>query len=131
MSLLHFFRTPLLCVMLTVVLLSACKDAGTDPKGGGEFVATLVSPNPAESAAVIELSGSGIAEVSARGGQVFTEQAGSTTRVVVILDTPGRIQFGVRVAPGNNVPAGTVLEVADSNDQLRTSLSGYSVEIGR
>ena len=131
MSLLRFFPAPLLCVFLTAVLLSACKDSGTDPKGGGEFVVTLASPNPAESAAVIELSGSGITDVTARGGQVFTEQAGNTTRVVVILDTPGRIQFGVSVAPGNQIPTGTLVEVADSNNQLRASLSGYSIQVGR
>jgi hypothetical protein len=59
---------------------------------------------------------------------VFYEHDGSTTRLVVILDDPGPITFRVRVDDVAELPSATVIQVADGDNELRTSLSEYEIE---
>jgi hypothetical protein len=95
------------------------------------MTATLRSPNGAEGAAVVELSGPGIGAVTGVDGTVFAEAVGGVTRVVVLRATPGEVAFRVTMAEGAEQPGATVVEVAGGDDALRPSLSGYRVEFRR
>ena len=119
-------------VVITTVLL-ACDSTPAEVTGPGELQAVLVSPNGPEGAAVIELAGVGMGAVTAfRGsGRVFAERAGAILRVVVVLDKPGEIRFRIAVDDVSNPPTGVVLEIADGSNEIRQSLSGYSVEFDR
>jgi len=108
----------------------ACDFLGPDgPKGPGDLFATMVSPNGNEGSAVFELSGGvGLGTVSPVGGEVFYEHSGSSTRIAVIMDEPGEVRFQIRTENVGHLPEVTVIQVADGENDLRTSLSGYKVE---
>ena len=130
-------RRPIPTVLIATAIITtvflACDSTPAEVTGPGELQALLVSPNGAEGAAVIELAGEGIGTVTAfRGwGRVFAERAGATVRVVVVLDKPGEITFRVAVDDVSDPPTGVVLEIADGSNEIRQSLSGYSVEFAR
>ena len=110
------------------VLLAACDSSPAGPRGPGALQATLVSPNGIEGAAVLELTGPGLGQVTVEEGLVFSQANGDITRVVVVLDDAGPVQFKLRVEDVSALPAVTLIEVADGDNQLRNSLSGYRVE---
>ncbi len=124
--------------MLATVFSALCLSAtatGCDflglsgPSGPGELHANIVSPNTLDGAAVVEITGgSGLTWIASDDGQVFYEQDGGTTRIVIILDDPGPITFRVRVDDVAELPSATVIQVADGDNELRTSLSDYEVE---
>lgn len=121
---------PISVALAALVILAACRDVN-EPPPGGAYVATLVSPNRAEGAAVIELEGAGIEALSERGGELFSETTGRTVRVVIVREAPGAIEFGVTMASGSRPPTARVIEVADGEDQLRDALDRYSLRFGR
>jgi hypothetical protein len=107
---------------------AACGDQG--PRSGpGTLTATVVSPNGAEGSAVVSLFGEGVGQVSAVGGAVFSEPRRDSVRVVVLADTPGTLRFLVAVADTTRPLVANLVQVADGDDRLRASLSGYTVEI--
>jgi hypothetical protein len=102
------------------------------PEGPGSIQVELDSPNGAEGSAVFEFAGgTGLGVVTTFGGEVYHSHnyGTGTSRVVVILDTPGAIQFKVRTSNVGDRPSFTLLQVADGDDNLRSSLSGYEIEI--
>jgi hypothetical protein len=113
-----------LCAM-GVAALGACWGDVVEPER--DLLVELESPNGVEGAAVIELVGPGLGTVTAAAGQAFTHVSGDTTRVVVLLDAPGRVEFTVHLS-GLTYPGAAVLQVADSADQLR-ALAGYRAKI--
>ncbi len=122
-------RTSLL-ILPALLALPACEPGtGSDP--GGEYRAVLESPNGAEGAAAIELTGPGIQSVTASTGRIFTQSAGTTTHVVLVQEPAAAIEFRVTMAPGQAPPSARVVEVADGSDQPRASLAGYRVTFGR
>ena len=128
-------RSSTLLLFTALLSLAACGDGGGGPgtgtEDGGEYRAVLQSPNGAEGAAAIELTGPGIQSVTASGGRLFSQASNGTTRVVVVHQTAAEIAFRVTMAPGQAPPAARVVEVVDGNDLPRTSLTGYSVTFGR
>lgn len=118
---------------LLVAGLGACDVLGPGgPEGPGAFSATLISPNGAEGSGVFELVGGiGLGTVLPVDGEVLYHHADGSTRIVVVLDEPGEIRFKVRTEDIGELPDVRVLEVADGADQLRPSLSGYSVRFRR
>ena len=121
----------LLLALLSATAAAACDRGGTDNPPGGEYRAVLQSPNGGEGAAAIELTGPGIESIAADAGTLHTQPSGSTTRVVLIREPAGPIQFRVTMAPGQGPPAARVVEVVDGSDQPRASLDGYHVTFGR
>jgi hypothetical protein len=100
--------------------------------GPGFLLATLVSPLGNEASAVFELTGGvGLGTVSAPGGQVFYEHFGGSTRIIVVLNDPGEVRFRVRTEDVGQPPEVSVIQVADGENRLRTSLSGYTVRLTR
>jgi hypothetical protein len=109
----------------------ACDSLGPEgPSGSGSFLATLVSPHGNEASAVFELTGGvGLGTVSPIDGEVFYQHFGASTRIVVVMDDPGEVRFQVRTEDIGQVPEVTVIQVASGENELRASLSGYSVQI--
>ncbi len=114
-------------VLSTFMLLAGC---GDEPSGPGTLTATLVSPNGAEGSALVVLYGQGLGAVRPIEGSVFSREAGDTLRVVVVNPDGGPLRFTVTVDDITRMPTAAVLEVADTEDRLRT-LAGYTVEITR
>jgi hypothetical protein len=122
-------RIPLPFIVLCVVpALAACDGGGTGASApGGEFIAALESPNGAEGAALLELTGEGIESVTAASLSLFQLPITGGRRVMLVREPAGRIEFRVRVAPGSEPPAARVLQVVDGNDEPRASADGYAV----
>jgi hypothetical protein len=52
-------------------------------------------------------------------------------RLVLVREVPGTLDFVVRVAPGNEPPTASVVEIAGADDVPRASTNGYSVTFTR
>jgi hypothetical protein len=121
----------LMLVALAVTSAVACEDSGpTGPSGPGVITVELASPGGPEGSAVFEVSGGGgFTSVAATGAEVYYDLRADLVRVVVIMDGPGQIRFRLGTADVGDLPTVTVLQVADGDDQLRSSLAGYEVEL--
>lgn len=119
-----------LAVLAATLALAAC-DGGTDSPPGGEYRAVLQSPHRDEGALAVELTGPGIESISTNAGSLFTQPSGASTRVVVIREPAGRIEFRVTMAAGQQPPAARIIEVVDEKDRPRESLDGYRLDFRR
>lgn len=121
-------RSVITLALIANVGLAACGDDPTPPAPvPGDLLVTVVSPNGAEGAAVLETGDAGIVGISANGAQAFHSRAGGLSRVVVLLDQAGELRFRLIVEDLNRPPRLRILEVADASNTLRPSLAGYSV----
>jgi hypothetical protein len=118
---------------LLIGSLVACDLMGPDgPSGPGDFEGTLISPNGAEGSVVLELTGGiGLGTVSPEGGEVLYQHFGESSRIVMVLDEPGEIRFTVRTEDVGKYPDVRVIQVADGQNNLRPSVSGYEVTFTR
>jgi hypothetical protein len=123
----------ILLVPFAVLALAACDKGGTDPAPppGGDYDAVLQGPTNAESAALLELTGTGIESVSSLTASLFSTPVAGGHRVVLLRAAPGTLSFRVRVAPGNEPPTARIVELAGADDQLRTQLNGYQFTFTR
>ncbi|HXV86845.1 MAG TPA: hypothetical protein VD793_09110, partial [Gemmatimonadales bacterium] len=83
-----FLPRPL--VALVGSLLAACLGDAVEPVRDLRVV--LESPHGAEGAAVMEVVGVGVSDVVGPAG-TYTHVSGDTTRVVILLEEPGAIEF--------------------------------------
>jgi hypothetical protein len=121
---------------VTAALLFSATVAGCDflglsgPSGPGELHANILSPDGAvDGAAVLELTGAtGLGSITSDDGDVLFERDGTTTRIVIILDDPGLLTFKMRVEDVSELPNAIVVQVADGNNGLRSSVTDYEVE---
>lgn len=117
-----------------LLALAACDGGGTETPApaGGDYTAVLQSPNGAEAAAHLELTGAGIEDVQAAGvAFLASSPVNGGRRVVVVRNQPGTIEFRLRMAEGQGPPAARVVEVASPEDEPRASLAGYRVNFTR
>jgi hypothetical protein len=91
----------------------------------------VASPNGAEGSAVVTLFGGGIRGVSNASGRVFSEHVGDTVRVVVVAEVPGDLRFALSLADTTAVLQGLVLQVADGENRLRSTVGDYALEFVR
>lgn len=120
--------------LLLAALISAIGCGGGDVgpvSGPGSFIATLESPNGVEGASLIHLIGGGVSSVQPLSGELFTSTSGDTTKVLVVLSTPGDVAFRVQVADTTQPPIVVLLQVADGDNRVRSSLQGYSVRLSQ
>lgn len=124
---------PRLVLLVPVLWVGACDFLGPDdPSGPGTFVGTVYSPNGAEGSAILELTGGvGLGTVSPVGGEVLYEHLAQSTRIVVVLDDPGEIQFQLQTDDISVLPTVTVIQVADGANEVRPSVAEYSVSFSR
>lgn len=121
-------RLPLL---LAIVALTACADE-SPVSGPATMTATLISPNGAEGAALVILVGEGMGDITPIGDtEVFARVGSSSTQIVLINQVGGELSFQVAVADTTQLPLAVVQEVAGPDDELRSSVTGYSVEFSR
>lgn len=116
-------------VVVLLAAAAACDDSPTP--GPGTLTAVLASPNGAEGAAVITFPSSGVGEIGAVSGQVFSRVDGDSVTVVVVREPGGELAFSIALADTTALPMGVVKEVAAPNDRLRTTLAGYQLVFRR
>lgn len=114
--------------LAAVALLIAC-DGSTDPGGPGTLTASLISPNGAEGAAVLDIVGAVETVTGSDEVAAYTTPSATGTRVVLVRMNAGAISVRLRVPDVSRPPQASVVEVADGDDRVRSSLSGYRVEI--
>ena len=114
---------------------AACAD---DPTGGapraGTLIVRLATPHADDGAMLFEVSGPSIESATAANAslRLFTRREGSSTVAGVVV---GALASGAVVTlqvPDVGAAAGytaRVLEVADRQDALRASLTGYALTV--
>jgi hypothetical protein len=125
------FKRAVAACLVVAAAAAACGDSGpSGPSGPGAFRADLFSPNGVEGAAVFEITGGvGLGDVSVSGGEVLYDHGSTATQVIVLLDNPGQIRFQIRSENVGLLPTVTVVQVADGDNELRETLSGYDVQL--
>ena len=119
-----------LCIVL-LATLAACADQAPE-SGPGTLTATLKSPNGTEGAALVVLIGEGIGSVSAVGRtEVYSYAGPDATQVVLIDQAGGQLAFQVAVADTTLPPLVVIRQVAGPDDELRSILTGYDLELRR
>lgn len=128
----RFVRLGALSAVLATVAAAACDLGLFGPSGSGVIQVSVTSPFGPEGAAVFELTGGvGLGPVTTNGGDTFFAHAEGTSRVVVVLNEPGQLWFQVRTADIGKLPSVRVLQVADGENRLRASVSGYEFDFKR
>lgn len=114
-----------------VAALMACADQAP-VSGPGTLTASLRSPNGAEGAAVISLTGEGIGSMTGIG-DVTLFRADDVDRTTLVLVSPGggELSFSVALADTTRLPGAAVEQVAAPDDELRPSLAGYRLDWSR
>jgi hypothetical protein len=112
---------------LSLAVVAALTACGTEPVYTA-FEVSLISPHSLEGAAVIELDGEFANATTGGDGQVYTHADNGITRVVIVLEDPGVIEFTLQTDAAREVPTARVIEVADASNELRSSLGEYRVE---
>jgi len=130
-------QTVLRLLVAMVLVAPACSDS-TAPPEPGEIVVRLVSPNTGDAAAVVTLtapSGTTLGEFRAGADDhaMFHRTTGTTTRIAVFgpLTTGAVARFIVPDVRDIGQYVVQLVEVADENNVLRESLTGYSVSVVR
>ena len=118
-------------MFLAVAVLTACTDAGP-VSGPGTVDAVLISPNGAEGAALVVLSGDGLGAVVGLGGtEVYRSDEVGATRVVLVNRVGGDLAFQLEVADTTRLPSTFIEQVAGPDDELRVDLTTYRLELLR
>lgn len=115
-------------LVILLFLVSSC-DRATDPGGPGTLTASLVSPNGAEGAAVLDIAGTVETVTGNDDVAAYTTPSATGTRVILVRMNAGAISVKLRVPDVSRPPQVSVVEVADGDDRLRSSLEGYRVDI--
>ena len=114
----------------------ACTDEPTNPgPGDGTLVMRLITPNADDGALSFEISGP-VDSVSASTGslQLFTRRLDGSTLLGAVVGELGDGAIVTLHVPDVSAAAlyqATVLEVADRDDALRSSLAGYALTVTR
>lgn len=124
--------SPGAALLTAALLLAACSTDEGPRSGPGTMTATLSGPNGPEGAAVVTLLGDGVGAVTAVGGtEVHSRSGDGGVRIVLINEVGGDLLFRVAVADTTQPPSTVVVEVAGPDDELRSSVDGYTVEFAR
>jgi hypothetical protein len=128
----RFVRLGAFVAVVATVAAAACDSGLFGPSGSGVIQVSVTSPYGPEGAAVFELTGGvDLGPVTTDGGDTFFEHADGTSRVVVVRDEPGQLWFQVRTADVGKFPTVKILQVADGENRLRPSVSGYEFDFER
>jgi hypothetical protein len=113
--------------VVSFLLLTSCDS--TRPDGPGTLTAVVTSPNGAEGAAVLDIEGT-VESVTANSNvSLYLTPSGQATRAILVRLTPGELSMKVSLPDVSRTPQITVVEVADGDNKLRPSVSGYHVEL--
>ena len=117
-----------LSLVLSLLFVIGC-DGSTEPSGPGTITVSIVSPNGAEGAAILDIVGPVETVTGANDVSAYPTPSATGTRVVLVRMTPGSLQVRLGIPDVSRPPSVSVIEVADGNDRLRESVGGYSVEL--
>jgi hypothetical protein len=123
-------RIPAFTALVTTILLAGCSGERTPTQQLTGAIGRVDSPNGAEGAALVEFA-SPVSEIVVAGGTSYLRTVGSVTRAALVLDRPGTIRFSLPAFEAANAPAATVLEAADGNNGMRSSVANYRVTYER
>jgi hypothetical protein len=125
----HSLPRTFITLVTSVVLGGIACERSTSPSAAGTVPVRLVSQFTDDGAALIEFTGN-VQSVSAPAGTLaYTEQkGGGIIRVLLVRETPGRIEFTLHLANRSTLPTSRVLEVSDAVDRPRTDVGAYRVE---
>ncbi|HEX2209899.1 MAG TPA: hypothetical protein VHG93_19650 [Longimicrobium sp.] len=125
-------RIPPFLVLLPLLALAAC-DGGTgaSSSAGGEYIGALQSPNGPEGAAMLEITGGSVQEISAASATLFRQPVSGGQKVMLIRPDAGRIEFRVVIADGGELPQVRVVQVVAPDDSVRPTTDGYAVTFTR
>ncbi len=113
------------------VMLGACSDQGPE-SAPGSLTAALSSPNGAEGAAVVTLTGEGIGTTTGVGDVlVFRSDEAVVTTLVLVSPVGGELSVRVMVADTTRPPLLSVVQVAGPDDELRVLSASYGMEWAR
>jgi hypothetical protein len=121
-------------LVLGLVFGIACSDPGSGPPQPGTLTLQFTTNVTTNRAAMIEITGpnniSAVQAVAA-GVTVFSTEAGRTVKAIVTgtLASGPLLRFTVEDVNRVNSFNASIMELADQNNALRTSLSGHSVRI--
>ncbi|HEX6576421.1 MAG TPA: hypothetical protein VF042_15750 [Gemmatimonadaceae bacterium] len=110
----------------SLAVLAGCDS--TRPNGPGTVTAALVSPNGAEGAAILDVTGTVESFKPSNNVSMYTTPSAAGTRVILVSLTPGDLSVKLSLADVSATPQVSVVEVADGDDKVRPSLTGYRVE---
>ncbi len=127
---------PIAAALAALTLSVACGDGGVTEPLPGTLVLSLTTPNSDDGAILLSISGGGISAptVVSTSHVLFFRSTGTTSinAVVVGTITAGLLlRFDVPDVGGASAYTGTITEAADRANALRTTLTGYSLEISR
>ena len=98
------------------------------------FIVALTSPNPSDGAALISITGGVIDKPAAvsQSDRVYFRSTGTSTMMVAVVGTiasGGLVRFEAPIGAQASAYSASLLQVADRNNDLRSSLSGYSLTV--
>jgi len=124
-----------LALVAALSLGAACSDYSTGGDGrAGALTVRLTTPHVDDGAVMFEVTGPPIDSVMAVNAslRLFTRRAGGATIVGVVVGVVANGTVVTLHVPDVYAAArytATVLEVADRQDALRTSLAGYALTV--
>ena len=122
-------RTRLIFLGVAAIGLGSCGSEPTAPTGPGQFQVEVRGGYNDDAAIALELIGSGINDLTAIKGELYFNNLGPITHVVLVLSEPGSISFLVDVDDVGEPPTVRVIEVADANNEMRASTTSYTVNL--
>ncbi len=127
---------PIAAATVALVVSVACGDGDgvTAVPMSGTLVLSLTSPNSDDGAILLSISGGGISAptVVSTSHVLFFRATGTTSINAVVVGniTAGPLlRFDVPDVSGASAYTGTITEAANRANALRTTLTGYSLEI--
>ena len=122
-------RTRLIFLGVAAIGLGSCGSEPTAPTGPGQFQVEVRGGYNDDAAIALELIGSGINDLTAIKGELYFNNLGPITHVVLVLSEPGSISFLVDLDDVGEPPTVRVIEVADANNEMRASTTSYTVNL--
>jgi hypothetical protein len=132
-------RVRILFALVAVVIGAACAGDSTGsggPAGRGTLIVRLTTPHSDDGAILFELSGPRIDSVVAVNAslQSFTRRANDSTivgAVIGVVVNGAVVTLQVPDVNASALYAARIVEVADRDNVLRASLTGYALTVSR
>ena len=121
---------------VALAVAMACGDDG-GPTGpvSGTLVVSLTTPNADDGAILFTISGAGISAPTALTSNLFFSRVASTSSLAAVvagnIAAGQMLRFSVPDVGQASAYTANITEVADRNNALRASLSGYVLSISR
>ena len=116
----------LAAALVPMLMLAACASDTLEPSEERQVAAQVIGPREI-SAAVVDFAG--VSRVEVIGGEGFAKTTGTGLRLVIVLYEPGDIELTLTL-DGSSSASATLVDVADGDGAVASSLEGYRVDVG-